>query len=105
MGVTLSNRTEWDRLQKVGLLRQLTRHPELDSFLVMGIAIVAIAIARRGQAFNALGLKNDFAAMAQLGIIAIGACLLMIAGEFDISIGSMVGFAGMVTAVLLKYGR
>jgi simple sugar transport system permease protein len=36
---------------------------------------------------------------AYLGIIAIGACLLMIAGEFDLSLGSMIGFAGMVIAI------
>jgi simple sugar transport system permease protein len=34
-----------------------------------------------------------------LGIIAVGACLLMIAGEFDLSLGSMIGFAGMMMAV------
>jgi simple sugar transport system permease protein len=104
MSVTVSKRVESDRLQKGGLLRQLARHPEVGSFLVMGIAIVAIAIASKGQAFNALGLKNNIAVIAQLGVIATGACLLMIAGEFDISIGSMIGFAGMIMAVLLKYG-
>ena len=104
MSVTVSKRVESDRLQKGGLLRQLARHPEVGSFLVMGIAIVAIAIASKGQAFNALGLKNNIAVIAQLGVIATGACLLMIAGEFDISMGSMIGFAGMIMAVLLKYG-
>jgi simple sugar transport system permease protein len=70
----------------------------------MATVVVAIAFASEGQAFNALGLKNNFAVIAQLGIIATGACLLMIAGEFDISIGSMIGFAGMAMAVLLKFG-
>jgi len=32
-------------------------------------------------------------------IIAVGACLLMIAGEFDLSVGSMIGFAGMIIAI------
>jgi hypothetical protein len=32
-------------------------------------------------------------------IIAVGACLLMIAGEFDLSVGSMIGFAGMMIAI------
>ncbi|MEC7377812.1 MAG: hypothetical protein VX421_09355, partial [Pseudomonadota bacterium] len=32
-------------------------------------------------------------------IIAVGACLLMIAGEFDLSVGSMIGFAGMLIAI------
>ena len=33
---------------------------------------------------------------AELGIIATAAALLMIAGEFDLSVGSMIGFAGVV---------
>jgi simple sugar transport system permease protein len=37
---------------------------------------------------------------AELGVIAIGASLLMIAGEFDLSIGSMIGFSGMIVAIL-----
>ena len=37
---------------------------------------------------------------AQFAIIAVGACLLMIAGEFDLSVGSMIGFAGIVIAIL-----
>jgi simple sugar transport system permease protein len=36
---------------------------------------------------------------AQFMIIAVGACLLMIAGEFDLSVGSMIGFAGMMIAI------
>jgi simple sugar transport system permease protein len=32
-------------------------------------------------------------------IIAVGAALLMIAGEFDLSVGSMIGFAGMMIAL------
>ncbi len=32
-------------------------------------------------------------------IIAVGAALLMVAGEFDLSVGSMIGFAGMMIAL------
>jgi simple sugar transport system permease protein len=32
-------------------------------------------------------------------IIAVGACLLMIAVKFDLSVGSMIGFAGMMIAI------
>ncbi|MCB1447149.1 MAG: ABC transporter permease [Rhizobiaceae bacterium] len=104
MTIATPKRIEADRLDKGGWLRQLTRHPEIGAFIVMAIVVLAIAVASNGQAFNALGLKNNLAVIAQLGIIATGACLLMIAGEFDISIGSMIGFAGMVMAVLLKFG-
>ena len=36
---------------------------------------------------------------AQVGIIGTSVALLMIAGEFDLSIGSMVGFAGIVIGI------
>jgi simple sugar transport system permease protein len=42
---------------------------------------------------------------AQLGIVAVPVALLMIAGEFDLSVGSMVGAAGMIIAISVsEYG-
>jgi simple sugar transport system permease protein len=46
------------------------------------------------------GIRNWTIVSAQFAIIAVGACLLMIAGEFDLSVGSMIGFAGIVIAIL-----
>ena len=99
-----SARRESDRLQKGGFFTQLRRRPEAGSFLVMVAVIVGIAFASNGNAFNALGLKNNMSIIAQFGIIATGASLLMIAGDFDLSIGSMIGFAGMSMAMMMKYG-
>lgn len=97
-------RKEADRFNKGGRLRVLLRRPEVGAFFVMAAVIAAIAIASNGVAFNPLGLKNNLSIIAQFGIIATGACLLMIAGEFDLSIGSMIGFAGMAMAMMLKWG-
>ena len=49
--------------------------------------------------FAPQGIMNWTIVSAQFMIIAVGACLLMIAGEFDLSVGSMIGFAGMMIAV------
>jgi simple sugar transport system permease protein len=97
-------RKEADRFNKGGRLRVLLRRPEVGAFFVMVAVVAAIAIASNGVAFNALGLKNNLSIISQFGIIATGACLLMIAGEFDLSIGSMIGFAGMAMAMMLKWG-
>jgi simple sugar transport system permease protein len=97
-------RKEADRFNKGGRLRVLLRRAEVGAFFVMVAVVVAIAIASNGVAFNALGLKNNLSIISQFGIIATGACLLMIAGEFDLSIGSMIGFAGMAMAMMLKWG-
>lgn len=99
-----SGRNESDRLQKGGRLAGLRRRPEIGSFLVMLFVILVIGFASNGNAFNPLGLKNNLSIISQFGIIATGACLLMIAGEFDLSIGSMIGFAGMSMAMMLKWG-
>jgi simple sugar transport system permease protein len=96
--------SEADRLSQETRFQRLLRRPEMGAFVVMVIIIVALAIASDGKAFNALGLKNNIAIVAQFGIIATGAALLMIAGEFDLSIGSMIGFAGMSMAMMLKWG-
>jgi simple sugar transport system permease protein len=49
--------------------------------------------------FTALGVINFLEVSAQLGIIAVAACMLMIGGEFDLSIGSMIGAAGVIIAI------
>ncbi len=100
----MTDRSESDRLQKENWFQRTVRRPEIGAFIVMMIIIVALAMASGGKAFNALGLKNNIAIIAQLGIIATGAALLMIAGEFDLSIGPMIAFAGMSIAVMLKWG-
>ena len=45
------------------------------------------------------GTLNYLDVAAQVGIIATSVALLMIAGEFDLSIGSMVGFAGIIIGI------
>ncbi len=100
----MADRSESDRLKQESWYQKTVRRPEIGSFVVMIVVIIALAFASDGQAFNALGLKNNIAIIAQFGIIATGAALLMIAGEFDLSIGSMIGFAGMSMAMMMKWG-
>ena len=100
----MSDRSESDRLVRETTLQRTMRRPEIGAFTVMVVIIVALYFASNGNAFNALGLKNNIAIIAQFGIIATGAAALMIAGEFDLSIGSMIGFAGMSMAMMLKWG-
>ncbi len=100
----MSDRSESDRLQRESWLQSTIRRPEIGAFIVMIVIIVALLFASNGKAFNALGLKNNIKIISQFGIIALGAAMLMIAGEFDLSIGSMIGFAGMAMAMMLKWG-
>ena len=49
--------------------------------------------------FAADGVLNWLTVSGYLMIIAVGAALLMIGGEFDLSLGSMIGFSGMMIAL------
>ncbi len=104
MAEAAASRSESDRLQERGVFGRMVRRPEIGAFVAMIVVIVALGWASGGLAFNALGIRNNLSIIALLGIITTGACLLMIAGEFDLSIGSMIGFAGMSMAMMMKWG-
>lgn len=93
-----------ERVGKTSRAKQLFGRPEFASIsgTVLVFAFFIITAGDSGM-FNLDGVVNWMQVASYLGIIAIGACLLMIAGEFDLSIGSMIGFAGMMIAIPTIY--
>ncbi len=90
-----------ERLQEFSKLRRIMMRPELGS--ICGVILVFmffLSIARDSGMFSSEGVLNWGIVSAQFAIIAVGACLLMIAGEFDLSVGSMIGFAGIIIALM-----
>ena len=111
----MNNRSEADRLGESGWFSSLVKRPEIGPLGVMLLLFGMLGYFSipagefsfnpfAGDGFNALGIRNNFRVVAQLGIIAIGAGLLIISGEFDLSIGSMMGFAAGVMAIILRWG-
>jgi simple sugar transport system permease protein len=93
-----------ERVRRVGWLGRLFSRPEFASIsgALLVFAFFGLTAGNSGM-FNLDGVVNWAQVAAYLGIIAIGACLLMIAGEFDLSIGSMIGFSGMMIAIPSVY--
>jgi simple sugar transport system permease protein len=90
-----------ERLRREGQLRKLLRRPELGAVGGAILVWLFFAIAAGGQGFLTLrGTANYLEVAAELGILAVAVALLMIAGEFDLSVGSMIGACGMITAIL-----
>jgi simple sugar transport system permease protein len=90
-----------ERLRREGQLRMLLRRPELGAVGGAILVWLFFAIAAGGQGFLTLrGTANYLEVAAELGILAVAVALLMIAGEFDLSVGSMIGACGMITAIL-----
>lgn len=80
-------------------LRGLVARPELTA-LAGAVAVFAFFVATAGDSgfLTSQGTVNYLEVAAQLGIIAVFVTLLMIAGEFDLSVGSMLGAAGVIVA-------
>ena len=93
-----------ERLQKVSKLKVLLNRPELGALggSILVFIFFGIVAGDTGM-FSAYGTLNFLDVSANLGIIAIAAAMLMIGGEFDLSIGSMIGFAGICIAIPAIY--
>ncbi|MDN0076497.1 ABC transporter permease [Crenobacter sp. SG2303] len=88
------------RLAKQSWFSHVMHRPE--SGAVSGLVFVYVffvLFANGSGMFSAEGLMNIFKVSAELGILAVSVSLLMIAGEFDLSIGSMVALAGLIIGV------
>ena len=89
-----------ERVRKVSLFGRLHSRPELGAAAgtILVFAFFALTAGSSGL-FSAKGIINFLEVSAQLGILAAPVALLMIAGEFDLSVGSMIGFAGILIAI------
>lgn len=92
-----------ERLIRVSLMASLVRRPELGALAGLIFVFVFFLTTASPQMFTMAGVMNFMAPASQLGILAVAAALLMIGGEFDLSIGSMIAFSGMIfgTAVVV----
>ncbi len=95
-----------DRILKSGLLGGALRRPETGAIAGAIALWTYFAFAAGDSGFLTLGGTASYLEVsAQLGILATAVCLLMIGGEFDLSIGSVIGASGMVLALLtVEYG-
>ena len=90
-----------ERLRQRRPLRRLLARPELGA---LGGALVVwtfFALVAGDRGFLSLrGAATYLEVSAELGIIAVAVALLMIGGEFDLSVGSLIGASGMLLTVL-----
>jgi simple sugar transport system permease protein len=98
---TVPDNNQDERIKETSRFRKALIRPELGSNCgTILVFVFFFLVARDSGMFAADGIMNWGVVSAQFTIIAVGACLLMIAGEFDLSVGSMIGFSGIVIALL-----
>jgi simple sugar transport system permease protein len=90
-------------LTQTSTLRRIISAPEFGPFVLLILEIAVFATIN--PAFlSPLNISNTLTFTVELGLIALAMTLLMTAGEFDLSVGSVFGFAPVVMWTLYNAG-
>lgn len=80
-------------------LKGLMLRPELTALISTIVVFVVFAVLAGNAGFLTLvGTRNYLQVAAMIGIIGTPVTLLLVAGEFDLSVGTMIGAAGIIVA-------
>ncbi len=91
-----------ERVRRVGLGRALLNRPELGAVTGAILVWILFTILAGDRGFLTIGGTATYLEVAaQVGIVGSAVALLMIAGEFDLSVGSMIGAASMIMAITI----
>ena len=88
------------RTRRLSLGRRMVERPEVGAAIGLIVLWVLFALVGGDSGFlTARGIASYLNIAAQVGIVGTTVTLLLIAGEFDLSIGSTIGFTGMIIAL------
>src|ERR1700738_3271938 len=90
--VSLDSRSSTHRMRLTHLLQRLVSAPEFGPLVLLAAEILVFTL-RSPVFLSASNISNVLAFTPELGMITLGMTLLMTAGEFDLSVGSVFGFA------------
>jgi simple sugar transport system permease protein len=82
-------------MPSTSLLQRLISRPEFGPFVLLVVENIVFALMS-ATFLSAGNISNLLAFTPELGMIALGMTLLMTSGEFDLSVGSVFGFAPIV---------
>lgn len=91
-----------ERVRKVGAASRLLTRPEFGALVALLVVWLFFAVVASDNNFVSWATTASILnRAAPLGILAVAVALLMISGEFDLSVGSVVGFSGMAIMLLV----
>jgi len=93
--VNIENKSLFGR---IGAIREI---------IIFGLTIALFIVfffTTKGIMFSIASLKIIFVAVSELGLAAIGVTMLMISGEFDLSVGSISAMGALIAAKLYQFG-
>lgn len=86
------------------LLKIYLEKPELAGIVFLLLLTAVFQFQTDGAFLNAYNMQGILGILPEMALVAIGVTLLMICGEFDLSVGSVFALTPMVMAVLMAGG-
>ena len=83
-----------------GMTRRVTSIPEMTLLILCVIAFILFTVANKGFATGP-NIESLFLTIVYTGIVAVGEAVVMIVGEFDLSVGSVAGMGAIVGGLLM----
>ncbi len=74
------------------------------NFIAIFLAVVVIAAVLSPNFLTPINIANLFQQAAVVGVVAVGMTFVILTGNIDLSVGSVVALCGMLVAVLLAGG-
>jgi ribose/xylose/arabinose/galactoside ABC-type transport system permease subunit len=94
----------WLAEGSLGWLRGVARLARNNIAFVLLITISLLASLLSDVFLTSQNLLNILSAIAVIGIVSLGQTMLIISGNFDMSVASVLGFAGIVAVATQRFG-
>jgi simple sugar transport system permease protein len=89
-----------ERMADIGLIRKIFRQPEVGAVIGAAAVWIFFAVIAPQNWLSIGGVARILDPSSTLGIMAVAVALLMIGGEFDLSVGVMTGTTGLIAGLL-----
>src|SRR5512134_1701402 len=86
------------------ILKIYLEKPELAGLVLLVVLAVVFQLSSNGIFLSAENMRGVLGLLPEVGLVAIGVTILMICGEFDLSVGSVFALMPMAFAILLNAG-
>lgn len=86
------------------LLKIYLEKPELAGLVLLIVLVIFFQVKSGGVFLSLQNLQGILGLLPETGLVAIGVTILMICGEFDLSVGSVFALMPMTMAVIMTFG-
>lgn len=86
------------------LFKLALQKPELAGFILLLVLVIVFQVRSEGMFLSTNNLRGILGLLPETALVAVGVTLLMICGEFDLSVGSVFALMPMTMAVMFVGG-